>query len=87
VEQCEGLGHQAVSCGMGVVSVNSKGNSATVCKMDLRMKMGVMGLIRIFRSIGKDSLGMEECLVSKRTYPSSGQSNQKAKGPHSRFSS
>jgi hypothetical protein len=50
------------------VSMNSKGNSATVCKMDSRTKMGVTGLIQIFRSVGKDGLGMEECLVLKGAY-------------------
>jgi hypothetical protein len=69
------------------VSMNSKENLATVREMDSRTKMRVTGLIQIFRSIGKDGLGVEECLVLKRTYPNSGQSNQKAKGPHPRFSS
>jgi hypothetical protein len=69
------------------VSMNLKVNSATAHEMDLRMKMGVMEQIWIFRSIGKDRLGMEECIVLKGAYPNSGQSNQMAKGPHPRFSS
>jgi hypothetical protein len=59
--------------------VNSKENSATACEMDSRMKMGVTGLIQIFRSIGKDGLELEECLVLKGAYPNSGQSNQMAR--------